>query len=275
MKFKYNDLTKLMEPIRTIECTSKLWTEGSFEVLIDGEVRRSGKNLMLAGMGRIFARTLRDGQCKEIEAIKALKSGDYGRTNFSTPSVTAGGVGATDYITVQSTYTNSGAGAITFVTFWLVAGSWDEQPGAQQDIALVSNDSVTLNAGSTLTINWTQRLSSSASSFSNAQRYSMIAGLHPTLGGTTYYLSQGRFGWAGPTWTALQATHDITGGTGFEQEITVDTRYTHAAAGVTVTDFEAYNDNGDLVEAFSGYSENLANGETIRALHTTTFLGSG
>lgn len=258
--------------IIVIEVERQIRIAGQVEFKIDGMTLKR-RNTMLAGMGHVYAYASRTGTCKKINGMRMHQVGGLGWVWLSTPVRTAGGQGGNDFVTVQSTWTNTTGVPITFDQFWLTCEAFS--PFATYlNLATVDNDSVTVPDAATLTINWTIQIPSTTCGFSAAQRNDMAQGISPQAGhgGALFNYTHVKFVWAAGD-SGLQAVTGYTGGTGFSQVLATEGEYTHAAAAVTVTEAEIYNSNGDLVEEITTLDEDLDNGETIQVIYTTTYLG--
>jgi len=269
-----NDL-KIWRPepkLIVVEREVRLQVIGEVEFQVDGKTvgRRPVYNDMLEGMGFVYAYACRTGTCKMINGMLTCSSSACWW--LSTPARTAGGQGANEFITVQSTWTNNSGAGVTCTLFQLSAESFDTS--GYLYIAEVT-DSVSVPNLSTLTVNWTIRIESTRCSFSALHRNDMAQGINPQgapHGGTLYNFSHVQFVWAAGN-SGLQAVASYEGGTGYDQKLVTIGNYLHAAAAVVVLECEIYNSNGDLVEEIVTLNENLGNGETIQVRYTTTYLG--
>lgn len=230
-------------------------------------------NAMLAGMGYIFADAIKTGTSKMISDMFAHKVGGSGRIEFSTPARQSGGRGLTDEVVVQSEWVNTTGAGVDFDKFWLSAEAFDASAD-YLDIANVENLTISVPNAATLTIDWTIQIPSSTCSLEDAQRFQLAKGINPEVahGGTINAITQGQFVFSVGN-TGLFARNDAIGGGGFSQVITIDLRYTHAAAAVVVNESEYYNSNNDLAYEQIGLAIDLANGEHLQGLLTVTWLG--
>lgn len=257
---------------RVIVVERQIRIAGQVEFQVNGKTVKR-RNTMLAGMGQNFAYASRTGTCKMINSMRMHKVGGSGWVWLSTPVRTAGGQGGNDYVTVQSTWTNTTGAPVTFDQFWMTCEPFSPMP-IILDIAMVDNDSVTVPDAATLTINWKIQIPSTTCGFSAAQRNDMAQGISPQVGhgGALYNFTHVKFVWAAGD-SGLQVVTGYTGGTGYDQVLATSGEYLHAAAAVIVTEAEIYNSNGDLVEEITTLAEDLDNGETIQVIYTTTYLG--
>lgn len=244
--------------------------KGEVEILIDGRRQWIRPNGMLKGMGEIYAYASRTGTCNQISGMGGVHGA--GGILFSVPVRTAGGQGATDDLTVQSTWTNTSGGAITLVKFWV----WTPGFGGSGRLDLATiDDSVTVPDAAMLAVNWTIQIPSTTCHFEDAQRYDMAEGISPEAlhGGALYKYTHVKFVWAAGD-SGLQVVTDSEGGTGYDQKLATTGQYLHAGADVIVTEAEVYNSNGDLVDEIVGLAEPLANAETMQVIYTTTYQGT-
>lgn len=256
----------------TIEKLVTIKARGRVEIAVDGKVVKRLSNDMLAGLGYIWADALSTGTCKMITNMFAHQQGGWGRIEFSTPTTTAGGTGAEDDITVQSTWTNATGSSVTLDKFWLSAEPFDTSAD-YLDIAIVDNDTITVPNSSTVTINWTIEVPSATCQFEADQRYELVKGINPDGAGTIYKISKGRFVWSGGDSGLTARQEPPVGGGGYTQSLIIDVRYTHSGATVTVTEAEFYNAHDTLVQERTSLSYSLADTETARMLLTIQCLG--
>lgn len=245
---------------------------GRVQALVDNDVVFETSNHMSIGMGFVFAAALRTGTCKQISYMHAIKQGETARTVLSTPTRTAGGQGGTDSVTVQSTYTNNSGGAETYERFYLGVPPFDIDQ-TRLDIAYQTSDSVTVPNLAVMTINWEIEIPSTTCQFSANMRNDMAQGISPEAGhgGVLENLSDGQWVFTVGN-SGLQNTTTFIGGTGFTQDLTVQTDWA-ATANKTLSEVEQYNSNGDLVQETTGLTDAITLGDNLRINTVINFQG--
>lgn len=240
-----------------IEDTIKI--TGEVERFVNGISVGRSNNQVQAGLGQIFARGLRIGYCDMISAMTILLNVSPNPTqNMTAPVRTAGGRGATDYVTVQSTWTNILAD-IQVLNTKLFASS--------RNIALQTSTFI-VPVGDTYQCNWSIYV---GGTYSNDQRYSMAQSISPEVGygGTMYKLAYGKFtNGAGFVTSGIKK---YTGGDGNALTLLCECDYIHSGANDTITRFDVLNSNMDVVTSKTGLAIPVVAGDIVNAFHYVVF----
>lgn len=244
--------------------------QGHVQILINDSLIFEGPNQMLAGMGQNFAKAMWTGVCGVVSAMTAdlyvpEPLNRIVTENMSAPARTAGGRGATDDLTVQSTWTNT-LGSSTWLysnTLYVGTKSIAYQDGGQTEIP----------NGDVLTVNWLLDIPKSLCAYENAIRFNMAQGINPepAWGGAMHTLTQARWVFAVGN-SGLLPAYDHTGGDGTTQELFIEYRYVSDGAH-EVNEFEVYNSNGDLACEHTGYGIEIVANDIMHGFHHVTFQG--
>ena len=243
--------------------------QGSVEMLINGQTIYEGPNTMLVGMGSNFAQALRSSICGVVSGMTAemfIPPSSWVEMPLSVPARTAGGQGATDDLTVQSTYTAVGSTRYFSGKFWLYVGV--------KQIATQIDTPFNLPAGDVLTVNWTIKVPVAQCPYENAIRFDMAKGINPEAaqGGSIYNLNQGQFVFDAGN-SGLLPVFQYTGGDGTTQSLLLEVRYVHSGADRVCKEFEVYNSNDDLATEKTGYGIGISADDILRGFHRVIFMG--
>lgn len=241
--------------------------QGHVQILINDSLIFEGPNQMLAGMGQNYAKAFWTGTCGVVSAMTATIyfPGIPPLVNMSAPARTAGGRGATDDLTVQSTWTNTLGVTVPLVSNTLYVGP--------KSIAYQRGGDIPISNGDVLTVNWLIDIPHIVCAYEDAIRFNMGQGINPeaAFGGAMYPLTQAQWVFAVGN-SGLLPAYDHTGGDGTTQELLIEYRYVSDGAH-TVNEFEVYNSNGDLACQHIGYGIPVVANDEMRGFHH--FTGQG
>ncbi len=245
---------------------------GSTDIKLNGESLYQGPipNQALEGMGQTLAYALRYGTCGQISGMTATfyalsqPPQDFA---MSTPVRTAGGRGANDYVTVQSTYTVAGDNAFLSANKLYIQN---------KVIAWQDGNNTLVPLGDTLQVDWTINCSVGLCPYQTAIRNDLMQGINPEAawGGSVYALNLGQ--WVFDVGNSgMMPRFAVEGGTGSVSYLFLEFRYTHSGATRIVQEFEVYNSNSNLASERTGMGISLADGKTMRGYHRVTFVSGG
>ena len=237
---------------------------GQVAVNIGGQTSRR-HNIAYARLGKILAQGLRSGFTTIIDGMQAQLAGlpdGLHKVNMSVPQRTAGGRGSSSFVTVQSSWTNTGIGA-TMQLYDLSLFSFNEVIAYQRggDRQVPDND--------TLQVNWTINI---GGNYSATQLAQMAKALSPEsgYGGSMYPINGCKF----VTSSGFVVSPPVRwwGGDGSTQEVLVEFSYTHSGSSATLTKLQILNSNGDVIHEVD-VNIALNSGSIVHAYHRARFNG--
>jgi len=245
---------------------------GFTQVLINDSLIFEDSNETLAGLGQNYAYALRPdhGDCGVVSGMTARLAnfmGEQFTVTMSAPARTAGGRGANDFLTVQSTWTNTFGSAVYLDHNNLYIGT--------KRIAYQSGGWTQIPAGDTLQVTWTVSISSVTCPYTVAERNNMAQGINPEAawGGSVYTLNQAQWVFAVGN-SGLLPPVTYWGGDGSVLDLLIEFRYISDGAH-TVNEFEIYNSNSVLATEQTGYNIPIVANDIMRGYHKVTFKTGG